>query len=134
MYTIDWPATFDSLKDLALGGAAVVTAWVAVRGIEKWCEELSGKASFEVARTLARATYKVRDEIAACRSPLIRSSEYPESYRNYVPGEQPDHAVEANALAYVYNNRWTPVTDALREFDTQGLEAEALWGLSLIHI
>jgi hypothetical protein len=65
MYSIDWPAFFGALKDLALAGAAVVTAWVAVRALQKWREELRGKTDFEIARGLARAMYKLRDD--ACR-------------------------------------------------------------------
>jgi hypothetical protein len=128
MYSIDWPAFFSALKDLALAGAAIVTAWVAVRGLQKWREELRGKTDFEIARGLARAMYKLRDELAACRAPLIRSAEYPPDYNPPAPGQPKNHAAEANALAHVYNNRWKPVTDALREFDAQRLEAEALWG------
>lgn len=131
MCSIDWPAFFGVLKDLALAGAAVVTAWVAVQGLQKWREELRGKTDFEVARALARATYKVRDELAACRTPLIRSSEYPANYNPPAPNQPPNHAAEANALAHVYNNRWKPVTEALREFDAQRLEAEALWGADI---
>lgn len=128
MCSIDWSAFFSALKDLALGGAAVVTAWVAVRGLQKWREELRGKTDFEVARAFARATYKVRDELSACRASLIRSAEYPPDYNPPAPGQPANRAAEANALAHVYNNRWKPVTDALREFDAQRLEAEALWG------
>lgn len=128
MCSIDWPSLFGVLKDFALGGAAVVTSWVAVQGLQKWRDELRGKTNFEVARGLARATYKVRDELAACRTPLIRSAEYPAGYQAPAPGAPPNRAKEASALAYVYNNRWKPVTEALREFDAQKLEAEALWG------
>lgn len=92
---------------------------------------LRGKTDFEVARALARATYKVRDELAACRSPLIRSTEYPANYNPPAPNQAPNPTAEANALAHVYNNRWKPVTDALREFDAQRLEAEALWGAEI---
>ena len=131
MCSIDWPAFFGSLKDLALAGAAVVTAWAAVRGLRKWREELRGKTDFEVARGLARAAYRVRDELAACRTPLIRSDEYPPDYDPPELGRPADRAPEANALAHVYNNRWKPVTEALRELDAQRLEAEALWGADI---
>lgn len=128
MCSVDWVAFFGSLKDLALGAAALVTAWVAMQGLQKWREELRGKTDFEVARGLARATYKVRDELAACRSPLIRSSEFPADYKWPPSAQLQDHAADANANAHVYNNRWKPVIAALREFDAQRLEAEALWG------
>lgn len=87
MCSIDWSALFGILKDLALAGAAVVTAWVAVLGLRKWREELRGKTDFEVARALARATYKVRDDLAACRMPLIRSSEFPADYSAAAPDD-----------------------------------------------
>lgn len=128
MCSIDWASFFSSLKDIAIAAAAVVTAFVAYVGLQKWREELRGKADFEVARAFARATYKVRDEIAICRAPLIRGAEYPPDYQPALPGRPPDRAAEATALAYIFNNRWTPVIAALREFDTQRLEAEALWG------
>lgn len=127
-YSIDWAAFFGALKDLALAAAALVTAWVAVQGLQKWREELRGKTDFEVARALARATYKVRDELPACRAPLIRSSEFPADYNWPPPAHPQNHVAEANAYAHVYNNRWKPVIAALREFDAQRLEAEALWG------
>jgi hypothetical protein len=125
---VDWPAFFGVLKDLALGASAVVAAVVAVLGLRSWRAELRGKADFEVARALARATYKLRDALATCRVPLIRGAEYPSDYLPPAPGAPPDRAAEANALAHVYNNRWKPVTTTLREFDAQMLEAEALWG------
>jgi hypothetical protein len=114
MCNIDWPGFFDVLKDIVLAGAAAVTAWVAVKGLQKWREELRGRADFDVARGLARATYKVRDDLAACRMPLIRTSEFPDGYSSIA---NDDHAARVSALAHVYNNRWKPVTDALREFD-----------------
>jgi hypothetical protein len=62
MCSVDLPGLINVLKDVALGGAAIVTATVAVRGLRKWREELRGKANFDVARGLARAT-KLRDDI-----------------------------------------------------------------------
>lgn len=125
------PALISALKDVALGGAAIVTATVAVRGLKKWREELRGKADFDVARGLARAIYKVRDAIQACRAPLIRGAEYPAGYQAPDPNHPPNARVEAEALAHVYNNRWQRVLAALQEFDAQTLEAEALWGADI---
>ena len=126
--SVDWPAFFGVVKDLALAAAAVITATVAVRGLQKWREELRGKADFDVARGLARATYRVRDELAAFRSPLMRGVEYPPGYEPPPPGHPSNPTAEANKLAYAYNERWKHVTAALRDFDAQRLEAEALWG------
>lgn len=118
-------------KDLAIAGAAVTTAIVAYRGLQKWREELRGKADFEVARGLVRATFKLRDEIQSCRSPLIRGAEFPPGYQTPNVNHPAVARVEAEALAYVFNNRWQRVTTALQEFEAQALEAEALWGADI---
>lgn len=115
-----------AVKDVLLGGAAVAAATVAVVGLKNWSRELRGKADFDVARGLIRATYKLRDEIRSCRSPFIRAQEFPESY--YDPTGKSTPEKKAQAWAHVYNNRWQPVWAAIQEFDAQTLEAEALWG------
>jgi hypothetical protein len=114
------------IKDSVVAIAAAVTATVAVVGLSNWNRELRGKAAFEVARALARATYKLRDEIRYCRSPFLAASEFPEGYAGHLG--QTSNREEANALAYVYGNRWKSVYEALESFDTSTLEAEAMWG------
>ncbi len=116
-------------KDLAIGGAAVTTAVVAITGLKSWQRELKGKAEFDVARGLVRATYKLRDEVQSCRSPFVAGSEFPEgSYRERGNGTSEE---VAEAWSHVYITRWGHVQGALREFDAQCLEAEALWGKSI---
>jgi hypothetical protein len=112
-------------KDSLLGIAAAITAIVAILGLRKWREELRGRADFEVARALIRATYKLRDELELARSPFVRASEFPPNYKgagNHTPKE------EADAWWHVYKSRWEPVGKALQELQAQVLEAEALWG------
>lgn len=113
-------------KDAVIALAAAVTGTVAVVGLSNWNRELRGKASFEVARSLARATYKLRDELRHSRSPLLSASEFPEGYVGHLG--QNSSRERADALAYVYGNRWKHVYEALESFDTNTLEAEAMWG------
>lgn len=113
-------------KDAVVALAAAVTGTVAVVGLSNWNRELRGKASFEVARSLARATYKLRDELRHSRSPLLSASEFPEGYVGHLG--QNSSRERADALAYVYGNRWKHVYEALESFDTNTLEAEAMWG------
>lgn len=122
---IDWPLTIAAIKDIFLGGAAVVTACVAAAGLKKWRLELRGKADFEAARAMARATYKLRDELAICRSPFVRGQEFPASYHEITKRTAQQ---EAEGWAHVYKTRWEPVWTAIQDFDTQSLETEALWG------
>lgn len=111
-------------KDIILIFAAIATAHVAINGLQSWSRELKGKADFEVARNLIRSVYKLRDELRYCRSPWVTMDEFPEDYdsNNKTP------EIEAKAYAFIYSNRWKPVAAALQDFETQALEAEALWG------
>lgn len=118
-----------AVKDVALALAGVTTAVVAVLGLKSWSRELRGKAAFEVARGMARAAYKLRDEITLCRSPLVRAGEFPEGYQSQAPNKSGE--VRAGAYGHVFANRWAPVYAALQEFDTQTLEAEALLGQAI---
>lgn len=117
----------EPVKDALLGIAAAVTAVVAVFGIRSWHRELTGKAEFEVARALIRATYKVREAIRACRSPFVLGIEFPQSYQERHFDKKSD-LEEAQGYAYVYRNRLAPVFNALQDFDASALEAEVLWG------
>jgi hypothetical protein len=117
---------FSIIKDIALAGAACVTAYVAYTGLGKWQQELSGKANFDVARDLAKSIYALRDEISYCRSPFTAGHEFPEGYRGGF-GNHTDEE-EGQAWAHVYSKRWEPVGKAIQALDTATLEAEALWG------
>jgi len=119
------PEIITAVKDVVLAIAAAVTAIIAILGLKSWYRELRGRAEFDAARGLARATYRLRDELAACRSPFIRASEFPSSYQGR---DKSSPKEEAEALAHVYKYRWEPVWKAIQEFDAQALEAESLWG------
>ncbi len=122
---MDWSLVITGIKDVVLAVAAGVTAFVAVSGIRRWRRELEGKAGFDAARLLAKATYRLRDELHSCRSPLITGDEFPPGYFDT---RNPTSEEKARGTAHVYKNRWEPVGKATAEFDAQVLEAEALWG------
>ena len=119
-------AFLEGLEHVAVAIAATVTGTVAVLGLQSWRRELQGRAEFEVARNLARATYKLRDALASCRSPFTAAHEFPPGYGGALGKRSAEE--EGNAWAHVYKNRWTPVWNALQDFDAHTLEAEALWG------
>lgn len=114
------------ISDITLAVAAGVTAYAAVTGLRSWERELKGRAGFELARSFARATYKLRDEVRMCRTPLLRLSEWPEGYDHQK--QDKDHDYVADGYAHVYTKRWGAVIGAMQAFDAQALEAEALWG------
>lgn len=116
-----------ALKDVCLSVAAITTAFVAISGLKSWRKELRGKADFEVARGLIRATYKLRDELTYSRSPFTSANEFPEGYDPLNKTTEK----ETEAWAHIFTNRWKPIADAIQEFEAQTLEAEALWGKSI---
>jgi hypothetical protein len=115
-------------KDLCLAGAAITAAYVAIRGLRRWQMELTGKADFELARSVMKSVYTLRNEITYARSPLIKHNEFPEDYDRCLKKSDRDPHQEAEAWHHVYANRWRYVSEALNEFEVQILEAEALWG------
>jgi hypothetical protein len=123
---ITTPELVTAVKDIVLALAAVVTATVAIKGLSTWNRQLRGTAGFEAARALAKSAYKVRDTLQSCRSPLLSSHEFPPEYHEAGAKRSPEQ--EAKGYAFLYTNRWSPVWQAMQEFDTNVLEAEALWG------
>jgi len=123
------PDSFSIIKDVIVSIAAIVTASIAVFGITSWRRELKGKSDFDAARRLMKSTYMLRDSISAARDPLISGYEFPEDYE----GALGETTAEDKAKAYfhVFNNRWKPIIEALQEFDTAALEAEAIWGAEI---
>lgn len=116
-------------KEIVISLAAAVTAYSAYRGVATWKHELHGKAHFETARNLIRSTYKLRDEILICRSPLISANEFPE---NYSPLSNDNTCnSKGDAYLFVYKNRWEPVSVAVQQFQTNSLEAEVLLNKSI---
>lgn len=121
----DWPTTITAVKDGVLALAAVATAVVAFFGLTRWRKELRGKAGFETARALARAVYRLRNEISDFRAPIVDGGEFPSSYSSKVKHTT---AEEAEGWRHVLSSRWRHVVDAAADFDAQTLEAEALLG------
>jgi len=116
---------FSIIKYIVISIAAATTAFVAYKGLEKWQKELKGKANFDTARSLIRATYKLRDEVESSRSPFIPDREFPEDYD---PLSKKTHQQQGDVYAHIYGKRWEPISEAMQDFDAYVLESEALWG------
>lgn len=112
------------LKEAVLAGVGVATVTLAALGLSTWHRQLRGHADFDAARNLAKATYAVRNALAAARSPVIWAGEFPDDYIEMTANEYQ----RAAALSHVYSERWKPVSAAMHAFDAAALEAEALWG------
>ena len=116
-------------KDGVLAIAGVVTAIVAVKGLNTWSRQLRGTAGFDVARSLAKSSYKVRDKLQACRSRILLAGEFPIEYHDGRLKKTSEQ--KTLGYAFVFAERWNLVQAAVQEFDAATLEAEALWGQSI---
>lgn len=122
--SVDWPTAVGVIRDIVLSIVAVITATVAIIGINNWRNEGKARAQFEAARDFVTATLDVREALDDARVPLI-------SYLEYPPPPDGDDAVDPHSgktLNYVYGNRWTPVKKALETFREAAIAAEVLFG------
>ena len=105
-------------------GAMVALVAIAV-GLLLRKKKLHDDAVREVARDLMSAATELRDAIQDARAPVIDSSEYPAGW----PGPDTAPADEnAEALEYVYGNRYEPVTNAISDFEDIAQRFESLQG------
>jgi hypothetical protein len=112
------------ISDFTVAVAAIVTATAAWKGLSSWKLEQAGKVHFEVARQLARATYRLRNAMNDARAVFTSAAEFPEGYNSVNRTDRE----EAEAWAHIFKNRFTPLREVALELQTVGLEAEVLWG------
>lgn len=109
--------TISAIADCITALSTVGAVGVAAYGMKTWKKELKGRAEFEAARELARATYAVREALSVYRSPFWRLSQY---------GDEGYDSVKAHVA--MFQDKWTPVIAAMEQFNVAVLGAEALWG------
>jgi hypothetical protein len=114
-------------KDIILTVAAIIAAYVAIKGLGTWRRQLKGNTEYKLAKNILTAVYELREAISAVRHPFMRYSQEPD-----LPKEKLKElsAREKNwqALVQVYQKRWEPVPAAKAKLDANLLEAEAVWG------
>lgn len=121
-----WDELVAVVSDSVIALAAIATATAAIIGLNSWRRQLRGTADFDTAKSLLKATYKVRDAIQAFRSPFVSGGEFPADYGGALQRHTAEE--EVRAWAHVYSGRWRYIYDAVQEYDAVALEAEAMWG------
>ena len=69
------PAAISTLRDIIVAGAAVSTATVGWKALNKWRDETVGKRRLEVAEDTLSAFYQAQEIIYDARAPFIAASE-----------------------------------------------------------
>ncbi len=118
-------------KDIIVGVAAILTACVAIRGLNTWRRQLIGSSKFDTAKKLKKSIYKVQHSIDALRSRGFRSSENLDSEK--IPGGDTRAKIE-RLVEEAYNKRWALVNNSMVEFEDNQLDAEVIIGDEVIDI
>lgn len=115
------------IKDIILCITAITGAWVAIRGLNAWKRQLSGKAEYELAQRLLKATYKLRESIRVVRNPVMSGGEMPDPPEDH-PASQSDSYKSWYRVGKAYESRWEHVRKSHIDIEAELLEAEVLWG------
>jgi hypothetical protein len=114
-------------RDVILTVAAAVGAFVALAGLRTWRHQLRGTAEYELARSMLRAVFSLRDSVRFLRSRVMRAHEFPSEGPSQQAGDVTQGQI-APDMEFAYQNRWIRVSEAMAQVDTQLFEAEVLWG------
>lgn len=115
------------IKDIVLCIAALVGAGVAVRGLNAWKHQISGKTEYELAQRVLKATYKFRESIRFVRNPGMFGAELPDPPEDHPAGRSDAHK-RWYSTSKAYEARWEKVRTSHIEIEAELLEAEVLWG------
>lgn len=118
------------IKDIILCITALTGAWVAVRGLSAWKRQLSGKAEYELAQRLLKATYKLRESIRIVRNPIMSGSEMPDPPEDH-PASTSDFHKRWYSTGKAYESRWEHVRKSHIDIEAELLESEVLWGSNI---
>jgi hypothetical protein len=114
------------VKDISLSLAAIVGAYVALRGLSTWNRQLKGGVEYELTRRILKITYRLREAIKGVRNPVMWAGE--------MPSPDPQNAATMSheqirfyGMSKAYQQRWDKVSAVRADLQTELLEAEALW-------
>jgi hypothetical protein len=114
-------------SDAIVATAAICASVAGVRGLTAWKQQLTGKVEYDLARSLLRSVFQLRDAIKSARNPLVQYTETSD-----LPGDplSPEEK-KWHALVEAYQKRWNPIHEAMTTVDANTLEAEVVWGSSV---
>lgn len=120
--------TIGMIKDIALTAAALVGAWVALKGLNAWREQTCGKDEYALAKRILSAIYRYEIAAAHVRDPFYwemfedqhTSANQETSDSGGTTAEKEDHAA--------YERRGNELSDIFHTIWIEKIEAEILWG------
>lgn len=124
--------SIEIIRDAIVALAAASTAIIAFLGLKAWRKQLIGRAQYELARRLLRATYTVRDAIPQLRNIFTTADEHAEAIQEIRKIEPKFRSKgledDLKIFIHVYQIRGRKFNEALSDLQIEKLEAEVLWG------
>jgi hypothetical protein len=114
-------------KDTVLTIAAVVAAYVALKGLSTWNRQLKGGVEYELTRRILKCAYRLREAIKGVRNPVMWGNEMPTPTESEA-ANMSNPEIRHYGIAKAYQKRWDKVTEVRTDLQTEMLEAEAIWG------
>ncbi|WP_144191778.1 MULTISPECIES: hypothetical protein [Shewanella] len=121
---------FTLIKDIAVTGAAITGAIVAVKGLGTWQRQLKGQSEYELSRRILVTLFKYRDAINGVRHPAMWGHEMPNPPEDEARSMSPEQ-IRFYGTSKAYQARWDKVQVERTALYADLLEAEAIWGTDL---
>lgn len=118
------------VKDAATTTAVLVGAWVAMRGLRAWQDQLRGTSAFERAKRLMHAALSLREGLILSRAPEAKPGELYAAMQDYTPWPAlDDPGLEGHHLAALFRYRWNVhISDAYDRYTEAVREQEIFAG------
>ena len=119
------------IRDMILIGAAIIAGYVGLKGLGTWRRQLKGNTEYKLAKQLLGSVYELREAIVSVRNPFMQYSQEPAMPEEKLK-ELSQREREWHAMSQAYQKRWEPVPKAKLALDTTLLEAEVVWGRTVV--
>ncbi|AWB58203.1 hypothetical protein [Colwellia sp. Arc7-D] len=106
-------------KDLGLLFAGVTAGVVAIKSFNRWRDETTFKAKFELAKEVIENTYKIRDHLLEIKTPNWL-------FRKCISGVGYSHYNPENIASERYTKVIEPIKDTMQHYQSLSLQVEAL--------
>lgn len=108
--------------------SAAIVAFVALKGLSQWRQQLKGTTDYQIARRYLKAALELRDAMIYVRNPFISNGEI-EAALKEVGYEPIAKTGDSSAVdGAVYPRRWKKVQEAWTNLEVEVTEAEVSWG------
>src|SRR3989344_3081377 len=111
------------VQNLSLGIAAIIGAFVGVRGLSAWKDQLYGKIEYDIAKAVLKECILFRESVKNLRSAGIWPSEFEDDKQ-----ENPETMTKEAQHSRVFEKRWALCVEAITKLETAILDAEVHWG------